>query len=281
MTNSPISPLEPDATQLKSADAPVQMVPTYQPTRGGSLDQLTDSVSPTSVLYVPRGTDYLDETETGYQSSSCSPPFTLQKNHHAMLSQAGYANRHVDSSSTGPLDRPAPQMQKVPRSQRVPSDRRLRPAASSPSLTTHYHQESGLNEMPQDLRRPPRSGTIPSREKKSAPSSSPAPDKPLPQTPAQIDSTASSRSQYHGPYGGTNDLESPFALRTQHDGWSRSEASGRLPRTEREEEGAASRTQDIIEILDTVLWLAKTHNGACLRRIAQYTSNFRAPPQYE
>lgn len=48
-----------------------------------------------------------------------------------------------------------------------------------------------------------------------------------------------------------------------------------VPRIDFASADAASRTQDIIEILDAVLLLARTHNGSGLKAIADYTSAFR------
>lgn len=251
------------------------MVPTYQPTRGGSLDQLADSMSPSSTVYLPRGPNVVDETDSTCESPSHSPALRLQLSQRTVSAQAGHAGRQLDSLGVRLGQKPSLQTDNLPQGQRLPADRRLRSAASSPSLTTRYHHESGLQEMPQDLRRAPGIQPVRSQEYRLAQSPLPAPDKPLPQTPAQPGSAAASQSQHYGARRERDALDSPFALPTQHGGDDPA-PHGRVPRTDFANADAASRTQDIIEILDTVLWLAKTHNGAGLRNIARYTSNFRA-----
>lgn len=55
----------------------------------------------------------------------------------------------------------------------------------------------------------------------------------------------------------------------------------RVPRIDFASIDAVSRTQDIIEILDTVLWLARTHNGSGLKDIATYTEAFRTSSRHQ
>lgn len=70
-------------------------------------------------------------------------------------------------------------------------------------------------------------------------------------------------------------VSSPSLRTSSHDNVSQGRLRGdRVPWTDFTNAEAALRTRDIIEILDTVLWLAKRHDGACLKDIADYAAAF-------
>lgn len=177
-------------------------------------------------------------------------------------------------SNTSTVDPPGRRSDSCPRGPEAmtgSSGRRLKTAASTPSLRSPNDSSAFSQE------RNPGPHTVDALSRVRVPESpSPwAPSEPLCWTPFDHSSKHIVPSRDRFPPSGEDRpvyMQSNFAYR---DVSSDHVLYDRVPRIDFASTDAAARTQDIVEILDAVLWLARTHNGSGLKDIASYTAAFR------